>query len=183
MKRRAINYILCLTLGISALIWGCSPPQTLDSVEGKFTVVFPAGYPAPTKTTQLVNTEVGDINVTLYISEKSNDLCMAVFNDYPEGFAEQSDSETILNGCRNGAVGQVNGNLEKDEPYSVQNHPGHKFYYSTNSTGQKIYGVQIILLAGDRLYQIGYLGSNKDKLNSPEVQNFLSSFKIAEDPQ
>ncbi|MBI5778109.1 MAG: hypothetical protein HZA49_01465 [Planctomycetes bacterium] len=179
MKRNQVmSYVLCLTLGVSALLWGCAPPQTLDSVEGKFTVLFPAGFPAPKKTSQLVSTAVGDIDVTLFISEKSNGACMAVFNDYPADFKDQADPKTVLDSCRDGAVRQVNGVLNKDEDCSVQNYPGRKIYYSADSMGQHLYGVQLILLADNRLYQIGYVGSNKDSLTSPEIQGFLSSFKI-----
>lgn len=179
---RCLSLILVLMIGLSIILGGCSADNTqkvISSAEGNFTVTLPPGYPSAEKSTQNVGSAIGNIGLTIFASENSNGCCMICFCDYPDEIIEKSNIGDLLDGARNGALANIKGTMEKEEPYSVEGNQGRKVYFSLTAGQKKGYGQAIFLVVKSRLYQMMFLSTKKENPGKPEIQEFFKSFKLA----
>lgn len=144
------------------------------SEDGNFSIDFIGANPTPQVST--VPTDVGDIEMVMFMYEKSvTEALMVVYSDYPSALINESNgADGLLEGAKGGALGNL-GIVEADteEKVKLDGHPGLRF---TGNNGQYYVSYEIYLV-NNRLYQIGILrdGSYAQK---EEVDRFLGSFKL-----
>lgn len=144
------------------------------SEDGKFKVKF-AGEPKVSS--DIVPTDVGDIEMMSFLYEKSiTEAYMVAYSDYPTAMVEQSSVKDMLIGAKNGSSGNMGiTSFDLDEEVEMDGNPGMYFKGNANS----IYAEYKIFLVGSRLYQIAILrdGSYATPERSDE---FFNSFKLVE---
>jgi len=144
------------------------------SEDGGFKVKF-AGEPKVSS--DIVPTDVGDIEMMSFLYEKSiTEAYMVAYSDYPTAMVEQSSAKDMLIGAKNGSSGNMGiTSFDLDEEVEMDGNPGMYFKGNANS----IYAEYKIFLVGSRLYQIAILrdGSYATPERSDE---FFSSFKLVE---
>lgn len=144
------------------------------SEDGNFSVDFLGG--TPTASTSTVPTDVGEIEMEMFMYEKSvTEALMVVYCDYPSELINESNGAAgLLDGAKGGALGKLGiVEAETEEEIEIDGHPGLRF---TGNNGQYYVSYEIYLV-NNRLYQIGILrdGSYAKK---EDVDRFLGSFTL-----
>ena len=144
------------------------------SEEGKFSVDFLGATPGFSSTN--VDTDVGSIVLNMYMYEKGEDQAfMVAYCDYPPEMVDESDGAIgLLEGAKNGALGNLNiESPETENDIELDGHQGMSF----SANNGEFFVTYEIYLVGNRLYQIAILrlgeyASKKDK------KTFMKSFQL-----
>jgi hypothetical protein len=142
------------------------------SADKSFQIIFTG---EPSYNSEIVSTDVGDVEMVNYMYEKSSEeVFMVAYSDYNEGFGSSNDSKTLLEGARDGALGSLGMEKIKDQQFTK--HQGYPALYFT-ADSEEYSVVYKCIIVNDRLYQVAVLASNKI-LTKKETKPFLKSFKI-----
>lgn len=162
---------------IVVLFFGCgkASEETLieyTSDEGRFSVSMPG---KPGKQTQNISTAVGSIAMHMFMVEKKNIAYMVAYSDYPNEVIEESNPEEFLDAAKKGAMQNIGGKITKEEHIAFGEDPGRELNFSAK--GGKGKGRVVIVLSGNRLYQVLAIGLN---VQYPDqiVKKFIDSFEI-----
>lgn len=138
----------------------------------RFELTFPG---KPSESSDVVPTDVGDIDMTSFLYEVSpQEVWMLAYSDYPPKYVDGSNSEELLQGGKNGAMESLGiYNTDTDKNVDVQGNPGLEFS-ATNGTYFVNYKM---VLVGSRLYQVAILKDGK-YTDKKKVKNFFKSFKV-----
>lgn len=208
MKNRTIGRLLVLALlaGFPLMITGCGEGGEKDleiegtdaatsendvvveatsgpftSAEGGFSITYPGNSAAPDKQTVPVPTEIGNIDMNMYLVDAGDKAFMTAYADYPDKLIAESDPQTMLDMGRDGAITNVNGKLLREKDHKVQGFPAKEFYARGKQGDQDVFMRANIIMANARLYQVLYLGFTEDALDSQEADDYMASFKIEGD--
>jgi hypothetical protein len=147
------------------------------SEDGNFSVDF-LGQ-TPTKTSSNVPTDVGDVEINMFMYEKSvTEALMVAYSDYPSEMIDESDgADNLLQGAKNGALGNLGiTSTDVEKKIDIDGHPGLFF---TGNNGQYFVTYEVYLVH-NRLYQVAILRDGS--YASDEDRNtFLGSFKLTSD--
>jgi hypothetical protein len=143
------------------------------SEDGQFSINFLGGNPSDMES--LVPTEVGDIEIHMFLYEKSvTEALMVAYSDYPSAMIEASNSAKLLEGARNGALEKMGIPVaESEEEIEIDGHPGLFF---TGNNGQ-FYVTYEVYLVGSRLYQVAILRDGS-YASDKDISGFNGSFKL-----
>jgi len=141
------------------------------SEEGNFKIAFPG---EPTVTSDAVPTEIGDIQMKMFMYEKSRDEAyMVAYSDYPQEAVDAGDKKEMLQGSKEGVVENIAATIEEEKEIEINGNPG--IYFKAKgpefSTAYKLY------LVKNRLYQIGILKAASYPSDA-EIKGFLDSFEL-----
>ncbi len=142
------------------------------SEDGKFKINFPG---TPKDTLQYIPTEVGNIEMKSFTYEKSaTEMFMLAYCDYPSELVKQSDSETLLQGAKEGALNKDGAaTVDLDEKITVDGNPGHFFKAYKGS----FYMVFKIFLKENRLYQILMIRDGSYP-SQDAIDSYIGSFEL-----
>lgn len=152
-----------------------STDDLYHSVDGKFKVKF---LGEPTVSSDIVPTDVGDIEMMSFLYEKSvTEAYMVAYSDYPSAMVEKSSVKDMLIGAKNGSSGNLGiTSFDLDEEVELDGNPGMYFKGSANS----IYAEYKIFLVGSRLYQVAILRDGSYSM--PERSDeFFNSFQLTQE--
>lgn len=149
-----------------------SNEDLFHSEDGRFKIKF---LGKPQESSDIVPTEVGNIEMVSYLYEKSvTEAYMVAYSDYPSQLIENSSVEDMLIGARDGSSGNLGiTSFDLDEKIEMDGNPG--LYFKGNAN--RIYAEYKLYLVGNRLYQIAILrdGSYSKPERSDE---FFNSFEL-----
>jgi hypothetical protein len=149
--------------------------QEFKSQEGGFSIMTPY---ALKETTQTVDTQIGKIEVHFFSADQSGESFVVVYSDYPSEVVKASDPEKMLDGSRDGAIGNVKGELVSETHISLNEYPGRDLTIrAQDENGQDLFMRGRIFLVENRLYQIMVIVTKGNESNS-EINDFLQSFKL-----
>lgn len=142
------------------------------SKDGRFKIYFQG---KPKVASDIVETEVGDIEMVSILYEKSvTEAYMVAYSDYPSALIEATSSKDLLDGAKEGSstnLGLTKYDLDKD--IKIDGYPGVYFKGKVNG----IHVEYKIYLVENRLYQVAILrdGSYSSSKNS---KSFFNSFEL-----
>jgi len=175
--------LICITLLVIA---GCSskeqaPPSGLFviSSEGKFSVILPDSFPAPKVSTKQVATEVGDINMYLHESSKSDGSAFIIsYNDYP-GDAFTKEISVIMDDISKAVLGNMDAKIEEQKDFTFEGHPARTLNFSLRAGGRDGFGRLQYFIARPRLYQMIFLAlDDKYERDKDAIDRTFASFKL-----
>ena len=153
-------------------------PETVEesdlfsSEDGKFKINF---LGEPTVTSDIIPTDVGDIEMMSFMYEKSvTEAYMVAYSDYPTEMVEASSTQDMLKGAKDGASGNLGiTSFDLEENIELNGNEGMYFKGAAGS----IFVEYKIFLVGNRLYQVAILrdGSYATEERSGE---FFNSFEL-----
>jgi len=150
------------------------PADLFKSEDGRFAIAFPG---QPTKSSEIVNTEIGESLLEIYMYEKSaREVFMVSFNDYRGVDLDDIDGKDLLEGGRDGAMGSLG--IDKVTGQSFFKKQGFDALYFTANNGQYFVRYEMILV-GNRLYQIAVLADG-DAPSGTDVERFFKTFRFKE---
>ena len=136
---------------------------------------------SPTDNVSTLPTEVGDVEMHMFMYEKSvTKAFMVAYCDYPSEMINESEgAQGLLQGAKNGALTNLGiTEPEQEKIIELDSHPGLFF---TGSNGQ-YYVTYEVYLVNNRLYQVAILrdGSYASK---EDVKGFIGSFELIKDEE
>lgn len=145
------------------------------SEDGKFKINFNG---EPTVSSDMIPTEVGDIEMTSFLYEKSiTEAYMVAYNDYPSEILANSSVDDMLDGAKNGSASSMNivsFDVEKD--MEIAGNPGRYFKGNNGS----YYIEYKLFLKANRLYQIAIIRDGS-YATAERTDEFFGSFELLED--
>jgi len=144
------------------------------SEDGRFKVNFSG---TPEVSNESVPTEVGNIEMYMFMYEKSiTEAEMIAYSDYPSDLVAASNTDDMLQGAKEGAVGNLGATITAEKEITYGKYKGLEF--KANST--QFYVNYKIFLVNNRLYQIAIMrdGSYASQEN---VDKFFNSFELIEE--
>lgn len=149
-------------------------PSEFASKDGKFTIKFKV---APKESQQDVPTEIGDVKMYMFMHEESvTKAYMVAYCDYPSELIKASDAKTLLNGSKEGVVGKFNATIVEEKSSKFQGNECMDF----TASGPQYHTAYKLILAGNRLYQVGIL-QDGSPVTADDIDMFIGSFKITEE--
>jgi len=148
------------------------------SEDGKFKIDFFGNNPKAS--TEMVPTEVGNIEMSMFMYEKSaTEAYMVAYNDYPSEMVKNSSVDDLLDGAKNGSSSSLGiSTFDIDEDLKIEGNPGRHFKGNNGS----YYAEYKLFLKGNRLYQIALIRDGS--YNTPErTEAFFGSFKLVDDKE
>lgn len=155
---------------------GSTKSQTFTSEQGGFSVMSPVPLE---ESTQSIDSELGPIEIHFYMGEDNGRAYMVGYSDYPQDFVDQTDPQVLLDGARDGAVGNINGKLVSEIKVLLEDqHPGREIV-ATAILDQDQEGTlkERVFLVGNRLYQIVVIAPSGE-MSTQEMDDFIKSFKL-----
>jgi hypothetical protein len=152
---------------------------TLDDA-GRFIATFGG---AIQRGSQPVDTAVGKITMNMVYYDGGAIAHMVIYCDYPAGsVASSGGPDKVCANASDGAVKSVNGTVRTSSPYQLGDSNGLEVVADIPSKDPKApAGASVAKLrffvAGDRLYQVMYIGPTSSE-TSPEAVAFLDSFRL-----
>jgi len=143
-----------------------------ESESGRFSVLFPD---EPDEQVESVQTAIGVIESQFFMVTQKDMAYSVNLADYPPEMIAAGDTQQMLDGARDGAVSNVNGELLEEKELTLSGHPGREFKVKVEDEG--IIVRARIYLVNERLYVIQAL--SKERLASSEdIDKFLNSFEL-----
>ena len=170
------KWLLAKLLLVALILAGCaSRPKEFRSAAGKFSVEAPI----PLKEqVQPIDTPAGKIDAHIFMAESKTIAYVVAYADYPEQVVSQSNPELVLNGARDGMVGNVNGKLVLETRITINNYPGREVVVDVKMPDGKDGTVKARLyLVKNRLYQVEVV-TTKGEVAITTINSFLDSFKL-----
>ena len=141
------------------------------SETGKFSIKFKE---TPKETTEDVQTAVGPIKMYMFMHEEgSTKAYMAAYCDYPEEIVKGGDPITMLQGSKEGVLGQFSATIKDEKISKFMGYDCIDFV----AEGPQYNTAYKLVLAKNRLYQVGILQSGTSILKD-DIDSYIGSFKI-----
>ncbi len=144
----------------------------LNDKPGNFSAVFPA---KPTKEVENVETEIGDIAMTMYYYEEGETAYMIAYSDYPAALVEAADPYMLLHAGKDGGFGSFDAEIDFEEEYKLN---GKYPALRVHGNNGELFIYAKYVMVGNRFYQI--MKAKEDDYADPEKRDvFFKSFKIS----
>jgi hypothetical protein len=177
MTYRLLIVIVLVSLLLAACGGASATPQPFISKAGKFMVTFPG---LPTESIQNTPGELGDITTHLLSYSQGNKVYDVSYTDYPEEYTPSLDAEKIVKNARDSAVEKLNGSVDSEKQFSVDNSSGLEFMITARDPeNQPVTLKARMFMVGNLFYQVWAMAP-KDQANEAEMNRFLDSFKLIE---
>jgi hypothetical protein len=171
MTHRTLASLAFLT-ALAPAIASAQDWKEFNSQECRCSAQFPG---TPQLKTQGMQTKVGTLEAKMFILEMPSAFYATAYVDYPkEGLGKKAPDE-LLDGARDGAVGNVKGKLANETKISMNGYPGREL--RIEAPGDLALQARIYLVK-ERLYQI-LVVMPKAKEGEAEAKKFLDSFKFS----
>lgn len=129
----------------------------------------------PKASEQSQTTAVGPVQIHMYTLDNGDEGFVVGYSEYPSYVFSQKDPDALLNGARDGAVGNVKGEVLNERPMSLGNYVGREI--TGKSAEQGFSFTTRLYLANPRMYMLIYLRKG-DQAISDDGRKFLDSFEI-----
>jgi hypothetical protein len=149
--------------------------EMYESEDGRFKVNFLGG--TPEITTQSVPTELGDIEITMFLYEKSiTEAYIIGYNDYPSAIVEAGSTADMLAGGKEGVINSMGvTQLDLEEEVSIDGHSGLHF----KGVAKTMHIEYQMYLVENRLYQIGVIRDGS-YVTQDKVDTFFGTFELTD---
>ena len=123
------SVLLLISLLLAVWLPGCTAkPQEFKSAAGRFAVTTPKTLQ---ESTQDVETQGGKIDLYLFSTQQDNIGYFVSYCDYSPEIMVHSDLEKMLDGSRDGAVGNTKGKLLSETKITLADYPGRELVIET----------------------------------------------------
>lgn len=174
--RKAV--ILLITLMLVFCLASCSfspTPKEFKSEPGRFSVMTPVTLE---ESTNNLKTEAGEVKLHLFAGQLDDIAYVIGYSDYPPENAPPGYAEKMLNGARNGAVGNTHGRLLSETQISLADYPGRELVIETSGEDRPPAIIKgRMFMVKNRLYQVTVVAP-RGKAGDKIIDDFLQSFKL-----
>ena len=174
--RKAVIFLIILIL--ACCLASCSfssTPKEYKSAAGRFSIMTPVTFEESTNT---LKTEAGNIELHLFAGQLDDIAYVVGYSDYPPENAPPGYAEKMLDGARNGAVGNTHGKLLSETKISLADYPGRELVIETSGEDRPPAIIKgRMFMVKNRLYQVTVVAP-RGKAGDKIIDDFLQSFKL-----
>lgn len=168
--RRAL---VCAALALA----GCSPEmdwRVLSPPEGRFSVLLPC---KPQRASRALHAASGAQTMTQYACSLRAGTMGAAYTDAPGAAPGAEAARARVDAARDALLRNIGAGVHSEEEVSVGGMRGRQVYAEGRAGGQEVVLKARFVVAGDRVYQVAYVGA-RDAIAADDVDMFLTSFKL-----
>jgi hypothetical protein len=175
MRKPALVLVALLLAGGLAACSASPAPKEFKSEAGRFAVLTPVPLREESKT---LETEAGKIELHLFTGQL-NDLALVIgYSDYSPEAAPPGYADKMLDGARNGMVGNTQGRLVSETNISLSGYPGRELVIEVWSEDRPPATFKgRLFMVKNRLYQVTVVAP-RGKAGDQAIDDFLQSFKL-----
>jgi hypothetical protein len=170
--------IFLITLMLACCLASCSAPpapKEFQSETGGFSVMSPAPLE---ESVQPVETQSSKIDLHLFSAQQDDIAYFVAYCDYSPELARPDNAEKMLDGARDGAVGNTHGKLSLETAITLTGHPGREVVIEARGEDQPPVIIKgRLFMVKSRLYQITVVAP-RSRAGDKAVDDFLQSFKL-----
>ncbi len=170
------SFLLLMALLLVLWLAGCTAkPQEFKSEAGGFSVMTPTPLQEEAKT---LETEAGKIDLHLFAGQLDDIAYVIGYSDYPPEAAPPGYAEKMLDGARNGSVGNTQGRLVSETNITLAGYPGRELVIETRGEDSPPTIIKgRLFMVKNRLYQVTAVAP-RGKAGDKVIDDFLQSFKL-----
>jgi hypothetical protein len=195
-RRPRIAGLVCLLAALGWSAWGCAKKETegpraspgdspksadlsgwipFSSDEGGFSVMTPAMFNQNTESTP---TDAGEIRFLRFTARPDfHHVYIIVVNRMPEALLAGRNPTELLQGTREGIIGQFQGRVSEERQMTQDGKAGLEIKLTGTSQGMSVSVVSRIILAGNGFTQL-YVISDYGFEDENASRYFLDSFRL-----
>lgn len=170
--------IFLITLLLACCLASCSAPPTIQefkSETGGFSVMTPAPLQ---EAVQPVETQSSKIDLHLFSAQQDDIAYFVAYCDYAPDLARPDNAEKMLDGARDGAVGNTHGKLISETAITLAGHPGREVVIEARGEDRPPVTIKgRLFMVQNRLYQITVVAP-RSRAGDKAMDDFLQSFKL-----
>jgi len=163
--------LLCVALA------GCAPEldwRELSVPEGKFSALLPC---KPRHEARTFSTAAGTLTMTMYACGLKQGTMAVAYADYPAAALAAGQMPELVDAARDALLRNIGAGARTEEEVAIAGLPGRQVYAEGRAGAQGTLLKARFVVAGNRLYQIAYVGSG-DGPAMADIDMFLTSFKL-----
>ena len=164
---------LCAVLALAA----CAPEldwRELSVPEGRFSVLLPGKASQETRT---LNTAAGALTMTMYACSLKQGTMGVAYTDYAAAAHAGEAMREQLDAARDALLRNIGARAHSEEAIQIAGLPGRQVYAEGRAGTQGALLKARFVVAGNRLYQIAYVGT-REGLAMADIDMLLTSFKL-----
>lgn len=163
-----------LLLACAALLLAaCAPELDWREVavpEAHFSVLLPGRAQRESRT---LDTAAGALTMTLYASSLKQGTMGVAYTDYPARTLAAERGRAAVDAARDALLRNIGATAHSEQEVRIAGEPGREIYAEGRAGVLKARFV----VAGDRLYEIAYVGT-RGSVAMADIDLFLTSFKL-----
>lgn len=167
-----------ITLMLAFFLASCSAPPTskeFKSEAGRFELMTPVELQ---ESVQPVETQGGKLDLHLFTGQLDDIAYIVGYCDYAPELAKPDNAEAMLDGARNGAVGNSHGKLVSEANISLAGYPGRELVIEAAAEDRPPMTIKgRLFMVKNRLYQVTVVAP-RGKAGDKVIDDFLQSFKL-----
>ncbi len=150
----------------------------VDAPDSHLRATFPAGFPEPKHQVQPLPAVPG-VDLEMWTAEARRGACLFGYIDYKSKkvFAGRT-TQAAFDGARDGALANMGSTLEEERDFEYQGYPARVFTFQGVTMGKQIYGRQLLVLEGQHLYQVMFIGYTKGERDEDDIEAFFKALEI-----
>ncbi len=172
------SVIFLITLMLAGCLASCSAPpapKEFKSEAGGFAVMSPAPLE---ESVQPVETQGSKIDLHLFSAQQDESAYFVAYCDYAPELARPDNAEKMLDGARDGAVGNTHGKLTSETAITLAGHPGREVLIEARGEDRPPVTIKgRLFMVKNRLYQVTVVAP-RSRSGDKAVDDFLQSFKL-----
>lgn len=162
---------------LCAALAGCAPAldwRELSVPEGKFSALLPC---KPRHETRTFSTAAGMLTMTMYACGLKRGTMAVTYTDYPVAALAAGGAREQIDAARDALLRNIGAGSHAEEEVAIAGLPGRQVYAEGRAGAQGARLKVRFVVAGNRLYQIAYVGE-RDGPAMADIDLFLTSFKL-----
>ena len=150
---------------------------------GKFSIKLPAGFPQPIEESTPLPLPDGNGSVDLKTfssqTEDKANAAMFSYSDMTGKLETKGREKAMLDASRDNVLKEMNATLEKEQDINIDGNPGRMMIFSLSDGTETYQGRLHMYVVGPFSYQVMYISKDRAALESPAVNAYFDSFKLA----
>ncbi len=176
LLKKSIGFVIgfAVVYGAIHLIGGDDELKEFESYhsdEGRFSALFPG---KPTKIMQSMDTPAGKVELVMYQGGAEETGFIVGYCDYPQEVIDKPNLQKILDGARDGAIRNIQGELIEETKLEFHGYIGREI--KIKAPQDLIIKARMILI-DNRLYQVMVVSPSADIIEEKGAE-FLESFSV-----
>ena len=146
---------------------------------GRYSIWVPSAYVGTENVQESEQALPGNLKIKISTATTDTGTCLSSFYDLPPGdYAQNNGEENIRNETVKGFTNSLSAQITRKEMVTLAGKTAQSIRFTGKSKGIVVYGRLMVLLDGNRLYQLAFLSKTASEPEQPRVDSFFKSFQI-----
>lgn len=179
--KNLINLLVILLFGFALTFAqkGFKKGTYVISMDGKFDVVYPAGFGVPAREVSMKGKEESE-KMIMFSASCDRGACLVSYNDYDPSLFNKKSIEQMFDDIVKSYL-KENAKVISKKDVMLNGYKGKSVkFQSTNPNGGMFYERFDCYVIKPRLYQVGFVGYKKGEIDKKDILDYFNSFEFFE---